>query len=455
MVDYTGTPGDDFYQGTAAADFLKGLGGDDQLLGEGGADRVRGYDGDDFLRGGEGNDLLYGDAGFDFLYGDDGNDRMFGGLDDDFMRGGRGVDYFDGGDGNDRISFFEFTATQGVIADLRTQTISNDGFGNAETMVSIEGLGGGTVFTDLFYGNDVNNVLIADRTDTVLAFDGDDFVQFGSVEGATIDGGAGVDTFVLSLVTYRLGASGSVIDAGATKGVIVDLTRQRVIDDGFGFGARLTGFEAVEGSRFADTLTGDAAANRLTGQDGADRLFGRDGDDFLMGGTGADLLNGDTGIDILIGGDDADRLFGGADADLLDGGAANDQLFGEAGDDAMVGGFGIDAMTGGAGADSFIFRTGDTGITRATADRILDFTQGAPGIGDRLDLAQIDAIAGGTDDAFTFIGTAAFSGAAGEVRYQVLSGTTYVYATTDAVAGIDLVIRLDGALTLTAADFVL
>jgi len=455
MVDYTGTPNDDFYQGTAVADFLKGLGGDDQLFGNGGADRVRGYDGDDLLRGGEGNDLLYGDAGFDFLYGDDGNDRIFGGDGDDFMRGGRGVDFFDGGDGNDRISFFDLTATQGVIADLRTQTIANDGFGNAETMVSIEGLGGGTVFTDLFYGNDVANLLIADRTDTVLAFDGDDFVQFGSVEGATIDGGAGIDQFVLALSTLRLNASGGLVETIATKGVVIDLTRQRVIDDGFGFGARLTGFESVAGSRFDDTLTGDAAANRLTGEAGADRLFGRDGNDVLMGGLGADLLYGDAGTDLLFGGDDIDRLFGGADADLLDGGAANDQLFGDAGDDVLAGGAGIDAMTGGAGTDSFSFRAGDTGSTRATADRILDFTQGAPGIGDRIDLLQTDAISGGTDDAFTFIGTAAFSGAAGEVRYQVLSGTTYVYATTDAVAGIDLVIRLDGALTLTAADFVL
>lgn len=430
MVDYTGTPNDDVYQGSVDADFLKGLAGDDQLFGNGGADRVRGYDGDDLLRGGADNDILYGDAGFDFLYGDDGNDRIFGGLDNDFMRGGRGVDFFDGGDGDDRISFFDLTATQGVVADLRTQTIANDGFGNAETMVSVEGLGGGTAFTDLFYGNDVNNVLIADRTDTVLAFDGNDFVQFGSVEGATIDGGAGIDEFILSLLTYRFNASGGVTEVAATKGVIIDLTRQRVIDDGFGFGARLTGFESVTGSRFADTLTGDAAVNRLSGEAGVDRMFGRDGDDILLGGAGADLLYGDAGFDLLVGGDDADRLYGGADIDILDGGAANDQLFGEAGDDALIGGLGLDTLTGGIGADNFTFRTGDTGTTRATADRILDFTQGAVGIGDRIDLGQIDAIPGGTDDAFTFIGTAAFSGAAGEVRYQILSGVTYVYAAT-------------------------
>ena len=51
--------------------------------------------------------------------------------------------------------------------------------------------------------------------------------------------------------------------------------------------------------------------------------------------------------------------------------------------------------------------------SRAT---FLDF---APASGERLDLSRIDAIAGTlANDAFTFIGTAPFSGAPGEVRWE-------------------------------------
>ncbi len=35
---------------------------------------------------------------------------------DDYMNGGAGVDYFDGGDGDDRVSFYNRSATQGAVA---------------------------------------------------------------------------------------------------------------------------------------------------------------------------------------------------------------------------------------------------------------------------------------------------------------------------------------------------
>lgn len=400
MAYYPGTPGNDFYRGTAEDDVMRGLAGSDSLLGSGG------------------NDRLYGDDGNDNLRGEDGNDRLFAGAGDDFMRGGRGIDYFDGGDGFDRISFVDDAMTQGVIANLMTGRISNDGFGNRETMVAIEHLGGGSVFADRFYGNDLANDLLADRTDQVLGYGGDDRVQLGSVEGARIDGGTGRDLILLTGNTVHLTSEGLVY-SNADHGVTIDLGNSRVIDDGFGFGARLVGFEDVTGTYQADRIIGSAVDNRLSGGGAADRLYGRDGNDLLLGDAGDDFLNGDAGADLL------------------------------------VGGTGIDRLTGGADADQFAFAIGDTGTTLATADRILDFEQGAPGFGDRIDLSQIDAVPGGSDDAFTFLGTAAFTGAAGEARYQIVSGSTFVYVAADAVAGVDLVIRIDGELTLTGSDFIL
>ena len=114
---------------------------------------------------------------------------------------------------------------------------------------------------------------------------------------------------------------------------------------------------------------------------------------------------------------------------------------------------GVDFLNGGTGADRFyFFELGDTGNTNATADRIGDLSQAQ---GDIIDLSQMDAVAGGANNAFTFIGSAAFSNVAGQLRYQQISGTTYVQGDIDGNGVGDFVIRIDGAVTLTAGDFAL
>ena len=56
----------------------------------------------------------------------------------------------------------------------------------------------------------------------------------------------------------------------------------------------------MSGSKFGDTLIGDANANTLYGGEGADMLFGGGGQDMLSGGGG--------GQDTLTGGADADSF---------------------------------------------------------------------------------------------------------------------------------------------------
>ena len=106
--------------------------------------------GDDFLEGGAGNDTIYGGGGNDIVRGGAGSDQLYGGDGNDQLRGGSGVDSFDGGantegdvaNGNgDRISFYDVAATQGVVVDLRTGVMSNDGYGNVEIVTGIELLG--------------------------------------------------------------------------------------------------------------------------------------------------------------------------------------------------------------------------------------------------------------------------------------------------------------------------
>ena len=85
-------------------------------------------------------------------------------------------------------------------------------------------------------------------------------------------------------------------------------------------------------------------------------------------------------------------------------------------------------------------------------DVIADIASGS----DKIDLGAIDANADtGTNDAFTFIGTGAFSNQAGQLRAVTANGVTSVFADVDGDGSADLHIILATPVTLTAADFIL
>ena len=155
----------------------------------------------------------------------------------------------------------------------------------------------------------------------------------------------------------------------------------------------------VRGGRGDDTLTGGAAADRFHGGDGRDRLLGHGGADRLWGGEEADSLEGGGAGDWLMGENGYDTLKGQAGDDRLYGGDGGDHLYGGGGNDWLEGGDGADILQGGAGADVFVLTSATWGM-----DRILDFTPGE----DHLKLSA----------AMTWIGTEAFSGQAGEVRWN-------------------------------------
>ena len=270
-------------------------------------ENVVGGQGDDLLIGNAVGNFLWGGDGEDYLIGLDGNDNMFGGYGDDILRGDAGTDVFNGGEGDDRVSFYNLFATQGVVADLRTQTISNDGFGNSETMVSIEGLGGGTRFVDTFHGNDQDNVIIGDAGDFLYGHGGDDFIQFGAMP-AVVDGGDGSDQILFSSSRTVDRGDGVGVEQYTTQGVSVDLSTSSVNNDGWGNSGALTSIENVAGSDHDDFIRGDSGDNWLAGRDGDDILVGMDGDDELLGGAGDDLLYGFHGTDTFDGGEGVDRI---------------------------------------------------------------------------------------------------------------------------------------------------
>ena len=253
-----------------------------------------------------------------------------------------------------------------------------------------------------------------------------------------------------------------------------------------------------------ETVTGGAGTDTFVGGALGDTLNGAGGNDSLRGQGGADSLNGGTGIDTMIGGFGNDTYFadrfndiaqetdavlatGGNDlvyfsgttgtftlglnverlalsgiaaingtgnglANTMTGNGAANTLSGLDGNDRMTGGLGADTLTGGAGRDIFDFNA----ITESTfalngRDTITDFN---PFATDKIDLSTIDAIAGGANNVFTFIGAAAFT-ALGQVRAFASGANTIVDINTAGSNAADMRIVLTGLHTLDAADFVL
>ncbi|WP_166037291.1 M10 family metallopeptidase C-terminal domain-containing protein [Sphingosinicella sp. YJ22] len=126
-----------------------------------------------------------------------------------------------------------------------------------------------------------------------------------------------------------------------------------------------------------------------------------------------------------------------------------ENAIGGSGNDTLIANQARNELTGGGGADIFAWKAaGDAQMSNP--DQILDFVQGS----DRIDLSAIDAISGTTaDDAFSFIGTSAFTGVAGQLRYAVDANGVNVYADVDGNGLADLHIIVNGT-SIAATDFI-
>jgi hypothetical protein len=129
----------------------------------------------------------------------------------------------------------------------------------------------------------------------------------------------------------------------------------------------------------------------------------------------------------------------------------DDTLRGTAGVETFVLGGGVDTLLALGGRDLFLFQPSALGDGATNATFIGDFS---PTAGETLDLSAIDAITGGANDAFTFIGTAAFTGP-GQLRWEDLGTLRAVYGSTDADATPELSIFLSNPGPVQANWFVL
>ena len=453
------------------------------------------------------------------LFGRGGNDQLTGGAADDTIEGGAGADTINGGAGFDRASYSGSNAGVRVDLQAGTATGGHAAGDNLSFVEDLTGsafadqLTGDALANDLDGGGG-NDILRggggADRLDGGAGAD----ILFGGAGGDVIIGGAGFD-----FVSYTDAATGitlDLLDAGANAGdaagdalfQVENLVGSQLADTIRGGNVANNilgrgGDDVIDGRGGADVLKGEGGDDELIGGAGLDRLEGGGGndvlrggadDDELFGGAGADILFGDGGADLLDGGTGFDfvsytastsgivldakapgtnagdaagdvlvrieNLVGSNFADTISGGNVANQIFGRngadvidgrGGADLIDGGGGADTLTGGAGFDTFRYRlTGES--TAAARDTITDFANGQ----DTIDLSAIDADTGAAgNQAFAFIGKAGFSGTAGELRYGTAGGNATLIGDTDGDGSADLVIALDGIISLSAGDFVL
>jgi len=293
------SPGNDTAIGLAGNDFFNASAGNDTYIGGGGKDNTVNYAESmhqSIASHGAHVDLALGIAtdpwggtdhlsGIQEVWGSGFNDVLLGNAHNNYFEGMRGADTIDGrgGDGNAVLYMHDvqFGGNLGIHANLSTGRIT-DGFGTVDHVKHIQGIIG-TKFADVMIGDKHNNF-----------FEGGPGADF-------IDGRGGNNTI-------QFFHNGHWFLGGG--GVTVDLSAGIVANDGYGTSDTILHIQNVQGSDFADMITGDAHANSLFGNGGNDTLDGKGGNDFLQGGPGADQFDFSTPPNSLTNHDTVDDFSG-------------------------------------------------------------------------------------------------------------------------------------------------
>jgi Ca2+-binding RTX toxin-like protein len=408
----------------------------------------------DVISGTSGNDVRDSGAGNDtFLLGDGGNDSAAGGTGADvFYFGGTydDLDTVNGEDGSDILALQgNYAVTLGTLTGIESVSLLS---------------GANTRFGDTannFYDYDLTTVNANVAAGTILKVNGanlrvgEDFTFDGSAETDgkfVIYGGNGTDdltggdgTDVFFFADAGRFAAGDVVDGGGGYDSLFLRGNYTIDFTQAGFAGALTDMESLTVSSASDTRYARGGGSEF------DYSITWDGDLLDAGRTmtiNGGLLQSEESL-AFNGSDESDGIF------RLFGGGGNDVLTGGAGADLIFGGRRGDTLTGGAGND--VFRYDSVADSNSTErDGIQDFNSG-----DKIDLARIDAntlLAG--DQAFSFIGNAAFGNQAGELRYENISlgGPIWlIQGDTDGngVSDFEIVLVINPPDPITASDFFL
>ncbi len=408
--------------GQGGTDTVSGF---EYVLGSNFSDNLIGGTGDDSLAGGAGNDLLNGRAGNDWLIGGADfdtasyvfaaaginavvefngttghNATVTGGDGTDTLReieAIQGSNFGDvieilsvdipvafqarGGAGNDTIigmadrnfsvqaDYLLSGMSNGIVADLESGIVSEDGFGGQDLLVNI-GMIRGSSFADTILGSEGADRIRGRGGNDVLDGRGgtDQLDHTQSVAGVSVnlatqraqDGEGGTDTvigfedvratnFADTIIGTGLNeffapfGGNDYVDGGAggsdrlsynsgqgnvpapTQGVVVDLVTG-IAQDGWGGTDTLLGIERINATRFADSIRGGAENNRFNGRGGNDTLDGG------LGGDWAEYNNATSGVTVNLATGAASDGEGGTD--LL---IAFEHVIGSSHDDHLTG----------------------------------------------------------------------------------------------------------------------
>ncbi|MGQ3046600.1 MAG: hypothetical protein ACT6Q8_16400 [Niveispirillum sp.] len=498
-LQYTGA-GNFTGLGNAADNSIRGGGGDDTLTGLAGNDTLDGGSGADSMTGGVGNDTYVVDDASDVIVelagegtdtvnsrlasytlaadlehlafigigdftgtgnavansitGGAGADTLDGGAGDDTLDGGAGIDQLTGGAGNDVYIVNAGSDSITELAGEGTDTVRTS-LASFTLAAEVENLTytGTVAFTGT--GNDSANLISGGTgNDTLTGGAGNDSLDGGGGSDRMI-GGTGEDTYIIDAATdVVVEAAGEGTDTVRTSAASLTLAANVEVMTYTGSG------------NFAGT--GNALDNTITGGGGDDVLDGGAGSDSMTGGLGNDVYVVDAATDVVVelAGEGTDTIrtdlasltlvaevenltYTGTGTFTGTGNALANVITGGAGADTLTGGGGADTLTGGLGGDSFVLAT-VADSPAATPVTISDFVVAQ---GDQIDLTAIDAnSATAGDDAFTFVGTAAFSNVAGQLRIQVVGADLQVLGDVDGDGNADFAISLTGVGTLAAGS---
>jgi Ca2+-binding RTX toxin-like protein len=448
-----------------------------------------------------GNDLLTAGGGDDIVDSGDGNDDVSGDTGNDVINGGAGDDsarYH----GN-RVDFSVTQQSNGSYAVVDLRDGSPDG---TDTLINVEKLhfDDGTFTIDSLVGGATPNSAsppaaaaptVADTTAPLAAAaaTADAPVATAAAASAATDNSSAVGDAVSANPVTALDSSASppVIDESATSAAAAQVAAaaaQAAADAEAAAKAQAAEAAAAQATLEAAKVAADALAKEMAGYTlsgtlGSDSLHGGMGNDTLDGGVGADQMDGGKGNDSYYvddkkdvvseaAGEGSDTIYssttftlsanvenltltgtgsndatGNALDNILTGNSAKNVLMGGAGNDIIFGGGGIDQLTGGSGNDLFVFSSVSDSLVGSTKhDVITDFQQG-----DMIDLSQIDAIIGtACDDAFSYLGSGAFTGVAGQLHFDAATGNISGDVNGDGKA--DFEINLAGVHTAPSYD---
>lgn len=306
----------------------------------------------------DGVENVYGSEFGDVFNGAANATSTFGGL--------KGSDNFNGhATGSETVDYSSdelFGGGGAVLFNLGTVTVlgvganqARDGFGNLDTLSSIEGAIG-TRFDDRFVGNAAGNFFDggggADSmaglggNDTYVVDDGDDFISEEAV------GSDGTDT-VRSWINYFLG---------------INLENLVLLGGGAINGTGNTSDNVITGNSGANTLDGDGGNDSLEGGASADTLVGGAGNDtFVLGSDTTDTVDDVSGTDTitsaisrsLTGFSTIEHLVLLGSATQGTGNALRNNIAGNTLSNRLDGGAGIDTLVGSSGNDTYVVTTGD------------------------------------------------------------------------------------------------